>query len=739
MSPIASHQTAVPSRSRQGAPPAAASVQAVASIAERPFPFLHVLIHASGGRMARRVRGVLEREFPGSQFELCGAAAEAVASLERSAFDAVVLAWRRFRLDDLRLPERLARHPTPMPVTVLLRAADEDRFHRRLGSVDPDWSIATIDGLSDAGIARVVRRSLARHELKWRSQFAHQALRSSVSQFDHLFHEVPDLIFTCDRAGCLLEVNATAERLLAAPRESFLLKPVDEAFGLDRALVETLLANAEHPRGPIRDLEVEFHRADGQKLHGLAHVVAFSPGPRRPVRFQGVIKDITELKRLEGLLRDHAEHLERRVEDRTRELRRTTDLLESILEGSTENAILGLDAAGRFLHFSRGAQLIFGHEPAQVIGRQGLDLLIDLAGTEFGGGAELLRRVDACRVLVLELPMRALSGRRLVAHLSINRLADAPADQLAYVAIARDVTEAKRLEQLLKQYNETLEREVERKIRELDQKHIELIQSSKLATLGEMATGIAHELNQPLSGIRLRAQLLLRSLQPDGEAAARLAAGLEEIIGFVDRITRIVNHIRVFARQDEQPFRPFPPHLSVEGCLSLIGEQLRLHAIEVEVDLPEDLPCVFGEASQIEQVLLNLVGNARDALNAKAESPRVGAVGSPYEKRLRISGVLASPDEVRLSVEDNGPGFDDAVKARLFEPFFTTKPVGQGTGLGLSISYGIVAKHRGRIEVVARPGEGARFDVYLPVAEEPSPGGATPAAGLSVGAGAAPR
>jgi signal transduction histidine kinase len=176
--------------------------------------------------------------------------------------------------------------------------------------------------------------------------------------------------------------------------------------------------------------------------------------------------------------------------------------------------------------------------------------------------------------------------------------------------------------------------------------------------------------------------------------------------------------MRIFSRQDQQHFSPFKLTQSIDGAFSLLGEQLRIHAIEIEREIPEDVPFVLGEPLQIEQVILNLLSNARDAIDARAEMERQHpGAGKNRPKRivLRIRQIAAG--ELGLEVTDNGTGMSEEVRGKIFEPFYTTKPVGRGTGLGLSISYGIVASHNGRIEVESQIGVGTTFRVVLPICE----------------------
>jgi signal transduction histidine kinase len=173
--------------------------------------------------------------------------------------------------------------------------------------------------------------------------------------------------------------------------------------------------------------------------------------------------------------------------------------------------------------------------------------------------------------------------------------------------------------------------------------------------------------------------------------------------------------MRIFARQDQQRFTPFKLTQSIEGAFSLLGEQLRIHAIEVRKELPEDSPPILGEPLQIEQVLLNLFSNARDALDSRAEAERKEAGTGHFHKALLVRLTRAGAHELCLEVRDNGIGMNEETRAKIFEPFYTTKPVGRGTGLGLSISYGIVTSHNGRFEVDCKPGQGTSFRIYFPI------------------------
>ncbi|MEQ8966580.1 MAG: PAS-domain containing protein [Azospirillaceae bacterium] len=228
-----------------------------------------------------------------------------------------------------------------------------------------------------------------------------------------------------------------------------------------------------------------------------------------------------------------------------------------------------------------------------------------------------------------------------------------------------------------------------------------LHQSEKLNALGALLAGISHELNNPLSVVVGQA-LLLQETTGDPQIAERA----KRIGRAADRCSRIVRTFLAMARQQSDTRTIVQLRDVVESALDLTGYMLRSASIDVQVDLPPDLPAVLVDRDQIGQVVMNLVVNAQQAL-----------VEVPEPRRLVIAGKTGrGRGTVSLSVADNGPGLPEAIRGRIFEPFFTTKPVGSGTGVGLAISRGLVEAHGGRIAVEEAPGGGARFMVTLPAA-----------------------
>jgi C4-dicarboxylate-specific signal transduction histidine kinase len=245
---------------------------------------------------------------------------------------------------------------------------------------------------------------------------------------------------------------------------------------------------------------------------------------------------------------------------------------------------------------------------------------------------------------------------------------------------------------------------MERREQELREKQEQLVQAGKLATLGELTTGVAHELNNPLNNIGLFIGNAVDLIQLDSTNTERITRELDRAVQQVRKATEIISHLRTFGRAAPLSRDPVLLKQVILQSLSLMQEQLRLRNIQVTLALGAEEPVVLGNPVQLEQVFINLLSNARDALADTAQ------------KIIRVSCSLG-PGAVDVAFSDTGPGIPPGLERRIFDPFFTTKPVGQGTGLGLSITYGIIKELGGTISVVSPPGEGATFFIRLPLAD----------------------
>jgi histidine kinase len=239
----------------------------------------------------------------------------------------------------------------------------------------------------------------------------------------------------------------------------------------------------------------------------------------------------------------------------------------------------------------------------------------------------------------------------------------------------------------------------------------QLIQAGKMATLGEMATGMAHELNQPLSVIKTASNFFLKKIRNKEKIKEDIIETLaEEMDNHVDRASKIINHMREFGRQSDAKKEEVKINRALQKALEIFSRQLELREIDVSMDLQEDLPIIMADSNRLEQVFINLLTNARDAI----EDRYAQSNDEKAEKKIFITS-RSDGKHITVEIRDTGIGLPESMHSKIFDPFFTTKKAGSGTGLGLSISYGIVRDYNGTIKVESNMNQGSAFILNFPV------------------------
>jgi len=322
------------------------------------------------------------------------------------------------------------------------------------------------------------------------------------------------------------------------------------------------------------------------------------------------------------------------------------------------------------------AEEVYGYTQAELIGQNFLDLFYNRDRRDHERSIRERHAIDRARHC-------KKSGA--IMYVSIRVSTTTFPDSQVYLVSATDITRRLETEQ-------------------------QLIQASKMATLGEMATSVAHELNQPMTVIQTIAEYLMRKTRRGEAVSPELFQEMAEGIGkHIARATRIITHMREFGRKSDLTVGPVDLGEVLLHTMELFNQQLKVRNIEVATDVTPGLPPVSADAGRLEQVFMNLLLNARDAIEERGQ-----AAGGKTEKRITLR-VYRDGEHVAAAIADTGPGIAPDIQDKIFEPFFTTKPVGKGTGLGLSISYGIIKDYGGTIEMASEPGQGARCIVRLPI------------------------
>lgn len=390
---------------------------------------------------------------------------------------------------------------------------------------------------------------------------------------------------------------------------------------------------------------------------------------------------------------DQLEQSQRQLETRHQEILQKEEKYRNLIE-STLDAIFVIDPAyGTILESNQAAQELTGH-PAEEFPRMRLtDLFQEADRTAITQGIQRTLREESWHSPTLTLTTRA--GAAIPAEVSSKRIHHER--QTAILAVVRDLSEKQRIQQ-------------------------QLLQAEKLSSIGQLVAGVAHELNNPLTGVLGYTEFLLAA--PQEEPTRRR---MELINQEAQRMRRIVQNLLAFARRSRPQKLPLHVNDLIRQTLELVEYELRVSNVRVELDLDPQLPLVLGDPHQLQQVFLNLTNNAHQAMPEGGRfrvTSRVAPMGELPETTRRLAAQapfsIHTRQWVELSFSDTGRGIAVEHLPRIFDPFFTTKGVGEGTGLGLSVSYGIVHEHGGEIHVQSRVGEGSAFTIHLPIVEAPA-------------------
>jgi histidine kinase len=480
-------------------------------------------------------------------------------------------------------------------------------------------------------------------------------LNKQKDEYQMLFERVPCLITVQDRDFRLLRYNREFF-------ERFAPQPDDYCYhaykGREQKCIDCPVERTFKNGLPHYAEETGVSK-DGNLTHWIVRTSPIKNASGEIVAAMEMSLDITERKLLENKL----EKSEKKYHE---------------IFNNMPNPVFVLDMESlKILDCNESVKQVYGFEKDEIINRSFLDLFIEKDRTEY---APRLKNDS----VINQAKQQSKTGKTLFVNIRIS-----PSEYLdnkVLLASTSDITKRLETEQ-------------------------QLIQASKMATLGEMATGVAHELNQPLSVVKTASSFSLKKIKKDETIEAEvLLKILTKIDSNVDRATKIINHMRQFARKSEMDLEKVQVNDILANAFEIFSQQLKLRGIEVIWCIDKNLPKIKADPSRLEQVFINLLLNARDAIEEKWGN----RMPETAENKITLKTTYDAHNVV-CEICDSGKGVPEHISDKIFEPFFTTKEVGKGTGLGLSISYGIVKDCGGSIQVAPNKPEGTCFVLKFPI------------------------
>ncbi|MEI7831534.1 MAG: PAS domain S-box protein [Prolixibacteraceae bacterium] len=486
-------------------------------------------------------------------------------------------------------------------------------------------------------------------------------LADSQDKFRSFIEHAPDGVFIMDKNGQYLEMNNAVCSITGYSKEELLEKTLSQLITesskeqLDSFLQKFLNIGTANTELTFRSKngKIRWCTLDGVKL-GENQYLCFS-------------KDITLQKAAATALM------------------KSEEKYRTLLNASPEGIII-VDTKGLITDVSEIGLELYGSETKnELIGKHLLRFLPQGLKSKF---REIyLKTLEDGLVQSAELKLTNIKNVPYIAEISTTLIQGNCGESIAFMIVIHDITHRKKLER-------------------------QMMHNDRMSTLGEMATGIAHEINQPLNTLSiLFDNMLLAASKEDSLPKSYLEKKTEKIYENIFRIKNIIDHVRVFSRsQEDTIYSSFDLNESISNAVSMISEQFRHKLIELKVDVKEKLPPAFGNTYQFEQVILNLLINSKDAIEEMEERN-----GQTFEKMIEINASQSTKNLI-IEVRDNGVGIKPEELEKIMLPFYTTKEAGKGTGLGLSITFGIIKEMNGEIIFQSEPGKGTKVTIKLPVA-----------------------
>ena len=481
---------------------------------------------------------------------------------------------------------------------------------------------------------------------------------------DNILASMHGGLFTIDKDARITSFNRSAERITGFKKEEVLNKKCYTILRSNLCKSKCLLKSTLETGESMFNFDAIIKNKEGKEIPVNVTTSALRTKDNVIIGALEIFRDLTERKKLWDELREER--------DKARQYLSVARVM-----------IVALDREGRITLINKMGCEVLGYKEKAIIGKNWFDICVPERMRE--EVKRVFQKMMAGEVEIAEYyenPISIRSGEERIIAWHNTLVRDKKGYVIGTLSSGEDITDRKQTEE-------------------------ELLRSEKLASVGQLAAGVAHEVNNPLAGILVYIKLLLKKYEQNKLQNKQTKEQLEKIARETERCSRIIKNLLDFSRQSEATFRPVDINQVVEATFSIVGHQISLENIKIKKELGRYLPPIMGDFDQLQQALMNIVLNAAQAM------PNGGDLTVTTSTALGIKIGRSLYNTVRIDISDTGVGIPKENLNRLFTPFFSTKEKGKGIGLGLSVVHGIIERHHGKIEIESNPGTGTKFSIFL--------------------------
>ncbi len=600
---------------------------------------------------------------PEYQINIAHSGTECLKVLCQNNFDVLLLDYNLPRENGLELLSRLKK-TYQLPVIFVTGQGNEKIAVNAMKSGAYDYITKSTNYLNILPL--IVEKAISAFQTKKLQARLQKSLEESEEKYRDLVENANDLICTLDSTGKITTTNKQAASFFHYPKNEILKMNLKQFIFPDvRKNISTFIQETIE-QGTVSGFKTKLIDKEGKEI--IVEINASLIKQNGKISgIRTIMRDITQREKMEAEIKKSKRYLEK-------------------LFASIQDAIFCLKPDTTIDSCNEAAEKIFNYSKQTMLGKKLTTLFADDSNI-FSLIKKILNPKIIKKTYAQEVMMKKKDGKKFPAELQISSMKNGNNDYTEILATIKDISERKQLQ-------------------------LQLIQADKMVTMGQLAGGVAHEINNPLTSVMGNAQLLLMQLPPNNPVYPEI----KKIEESAQRCKSIVTNLLGFSRQQEFEFQPANINEMIDKTLFLYGRQLTIENIRIIKKYAKNLPKLKLSTPQIQQVFLNLIVNAQQAMPGGGNLTISTKMSNVTSLKNQLINSEKSGKNIIITFQDQGMGIEKEFLARIFDPFFSTKEVGNNTGLGLSVTYGIIKKHKGNIRAESKgTGKGSKFVIILPL------------------------